>query len=78
MPKHAKTDELTRLEPPDRIESTQAAEGGLRLLIACVIAVVASAALLLDRSVTIAASDSDIAFSKSASTAGFAGQAWAR
>jgi hypothetical protein len=78
MPKPAKSDELTRIEPRDRTESTQAAEGSVRLLIVCFIAVVAIAMLLLDRSVTIAASDSDTAFSKSASTAGFAGQAWAR
>jgi hypothetical protein len=83
MPKPAKSDELTRFEPRDRTESpqgepSQAVEGGVRLLIVCFIAVVAIAMLLLDRSVTIAASDSDTAFSKSASTAGFAGQAWAR
>jgi hypothetical protein len=73
MRKPAKSDELTRIDPRDRAESTQAAEGGVRLLIVCFIAVVAIAMLLLDRSVTIAASDSDAAFSKSASAAEFAG-----
>jgi hypothetical protein len=79
MPKLAKSDVRTHPEPRGLTESprgepSQAAEGGARLLIVCFIAVVAIAALLLDRSTTIATSDSDTAVSKSASTAGFAGQ----
>jgi hypothetical protein len=83
MPKLAKSDARTRPESRDRTaspqgEPSQRVEGHVRLLIVCFIAVVAVAMLLLDRPTTIAASDSDTPIPKSASTTGFAGQAWAR